>query len=131
MDTKKKNLTTGLYKIKIEIIKNVKLTERMKMKKFVVKEPFREPKIIEINDVEKYIKGYIVTKADIFSDGIFMLIEEYDSINFLIGNDTIYGTVVFVGGHSKDNINVDFRVLKDEEIDEVLVYFRDNLVNVN
>ena len=103
----------------------------MKMKKFVVKEPFREPKVIDVSDVGKYIKGYIVTKADIFSDGIFMLVEEHSELNFCIGNDEIYGTVVFVGGFAKDNINVDFRVLKNDEIEEVLVYFRDNLVNVN
>jgi len=124
MDTKKKNLTTGLHRIKIEIIKNVKLKERMKMKKFVVKEPLMEPKVIDVNDVGNYIKGYIVAKADIFSEGVFMVVEEDSNFNFCIGNNKIYGTVVFVGGFIKDEINVNFRVLQEEEIKEVLVYFR-------
>ena len=101
------------------------------MKKFIVKEPFMEPKVIEVNEVGKYIGGYIVTKADVFSEGIFMLIDEHKNLNFTIGNNAICGTGVFVGGFAKDKINVDFRILKEEEIEEVLEYFKGNVLVVN
>ena len=94
-----------------------------RMKKFIVKEVDRGAVIIDYFEVAKYINGYFCAKADIFSEGIFMLIEENRQKNFNIGNNEIFGTVVFVGGKAINEKDVEYRGLLDEEIEEIVGHF--------
>ncbi len=93
------------------------------MKKFIVKEAEKEVVVIDYFEVAKYINGYFCAKADIFSEGIFMLIEENRQKNFNIGNNEIFGTVVFVGGKAINEKDVEYRGLLDEEIEEIVGHF--------
>lgn len=94
-----------------------------RMKKFIVKEAEKEAVVIDYFEVAKYINGYFCAKADIFSEGIFMLIEENRQKNFSIGNNEIFGTVVFVGGKAINEKDVEYRGLLDEEIEEIVGHF--------
>ncbi len=93
------------------------------MKKFIVKKPFIDPFIIEMNDIGSYIQTYLCTSSSLFSQEIYMLIEENMELNFNIGKVNIYGTVVFVGGREIENNSMGYRGLKDEEIEEIINFF--------
>ncbi len=93
------------------------------MKKFIVKKPFIDPFIIEMNDIGSYIQTYLCTSSSLFSQEIYMLIEENMELNFNIGKVNIYGTVVFVGGREIENNSIGYRGLKDEEIEEIINFF--------
>ena len=93
------------------------------MKKFIVKKPFIDPFIIEMNDIGSYIQTYLCTSSSLFSQEIYMLIEENMELNFNIGKVNIYGTVVFVGGREIENNSMGYRGLKNEEIEEIINFF--------
>ena len=93
------------------------------MKKFIVKKPFIDPFIIEMTDIGSYIQTYLSTSSSLFSQEIYMLIEENMELNFNIGKVNIYGTVVFVGGREIENNSMGYRGLKDEEIEEIINFF--------
>lgn len=94
------------------------------MKRFIVKRPFIDPFIIEMNDIGSYIQTYLCTSSSLFSKGIYMLIEENMDLNFNIGKVGIYGTVIFVGGKEIDENNtMGYRGLKEREIEEIINFF--------
>lgn len=108
--------------MQFEQLQNMK-GERIYMKNFIVKKPFIDPFVIEMNDIGSYIQTYLCTSSSIFSKGIYMLIEENMDFNFNIGKVSIYGTVVFVGGREKDDKSMEYRALRAYEIEEILNYF--------
>ena len=93
------------------------------MKRFIVKKPFIDPFIIEMNDIGSYIQTYLCTSSSLFSQEIYMLIEENMELNFNIGKVNIYGTVVFVGGKEIEHNSMGYRGLKDDEIEEIMNFF--------
>lgn len=99
----------------------------MSLIKVVIKRPGEEPKIEmvenELSELQRIVGGYIEAVTGFTSETIIVCNEEGKiqqlQSNFGYGTDVIVGTAIICGVNEDD-----FDSLTDEQVDEVLNYFK-------